>query len=251
MPECPLPKSFDSLSNPELIRWIMEGFRRTVIHYGSWFRDVESQLGIQRASKIEAEAGNLSWEMIMNRLSSILGFEMEDGMPKALRQMSRVQLVQLLEAVTANWLTNDGVWFQTVEKHFGMDYARRCNDTCWSRFSPYEATRIKELLGLPEYPGIQGLKLSLGFRMYARLNRQTIEDVDDNAFVLKINECRVQAARKRKAMEDYPCKSSGMVEYPTFASAIDARIRTECLGCPPDKHPEAWYCAWKFILDRD
>jgi hypothetical protein len=39
-----------------------------------------------------------------------------------------------------------------------------------------------------------------------------------------------------------------MVEYTYFARAIDDRIKTECIGCPPDAHPEEWFCAWRFSL---
>ncbi len=63
-----------------------------------------------------------------------------------------------------------------------------------------------------------------------------------------MNECRVQSARKRKGLDDYPCKSAGLVEYAYFARSIDDRIQTECIGCPPDPHPEDWYCAWRFTL---
>ena len=66
--------------------------------------------------------------------------------------------------------------------------------------------------------------------------------------IFYMNDCRVQAARKRKGLSDYPCKSAGLVEYPYFAAAIDRRIRTECVGCPPDEHPDEWFCAWKFTL---
>ncbi|MEA3495043.1 MAG: DUF6125 family protein, partial [Bacteroidota bacterium] len=31
---------------------------------------------------------------------------------------------------------------------------------------------------------------------------------------------------------------------------IDPRIKTECIACPPDKHPKEWFCAWKFILEK-
>ena len=54
---------------------------------------------------------------------------------------------------------------------------------------------------------------------------------------------------KEKVFRIIPCKSAGVVEYPTFATAIDPRIRTECIGCPPDEHPAEWYCAWKFTLE--
>jgi hypothetical protein len=103
-------------------------------------------------------------------------------------------------------------------------------------------------LGLSESPGLPGLKTALGFRMYARINQQSIEEIDETQFIFRMNDCRVQSARKRKGLPDYPCRSVGMVEYPFFASAIDHRIETECIGCPPDQHPENWYCAWKFKI---
>ena len=233
-----------------LIKWIMDGIRRTIVHYGCWFREVDYQLGIRKAAEIESSAGDLSWSIIIKRLSKVMGFEIEDGVPVALKNKSEEELLQILDAVCVNWLANDGVWFQAVENSFGMDYAKRCNDTCWTRFSPYEAYRIKKLLGLPELAGLDGLKQALGFRLYARINKQSIEEVDEKSFIFRMNECRVQVARKRKGLPDYPCKSAGLVEYPTFAEAIDPRIKTECIGCPPDEHPDDWWCAWKFSLEE-
>ena len=101
---------------------------------------------------------------------------------------------------------------------------------------------------MPERPGLEGLKTALQLRMYSRVNVQSIEEEDDTTLIFRMNECRVQAARKRKGLPDYPCKTAGLVEYPYFATAIDDRIATECIGCPPDDHPEEWWCAWKFIL---
>lgn len=248
MSEKQYPLKMEDLSQAELVPWLIEGFRRTLIHYGCWFREVEYQIGIQGATEIEGKAGDLAWQIILKRLSGLFGFEIEDGIPRSLKQLSKEKLIEAIDAIAVNWLANDGVWFQTVEKDYDMDYAKRCNDTCWTRFSPYEAIRIKKLLGLSETPGLEGLETALGFRMYARINRQSIEKADRHHFIFRMNDCRVQSARKRKGLPDYPCKSVGMVEYPFFASAIDRRIETECLGCPPDHHPENWYCAWKFTL---
>ncbi|MEJ5299627.1 MAG: DUF6125 family protein [Thermodesulforhabdaceae bacterium] len=237
-----------NVSKDVLIRWIMDGLRRTIVHYGCWFREVDYQVGIKKAVEVEHEAGDLSWSITVQRLSKVLGFEVEDGVPVALKNKTEKELWEILDAVCVNWLANDGVWFQAVEKVYGMDYAKRCNDTCWTRFSPYEAYRIKKLIGLSDLPGLDGLKKALSFRLYARINKQSIEDVDEKSFIFRMNECRVQVARKRKGLPDYPCKSAGLVEYPTFAEMIDPRIRTECVGCPPDEHPEDWWCAWKFTL---
>ena len=242
------PKTIEDLSQPELVKMVLDVFRRTLAHYAYWFAEVEHQVGLEKAIAVESEAGDLSLNIILKRLSQIMGFEMAAGVPKRLQEMEKTDLLKLLDAASANWLANDGVWFQTVEKHYGMDAAKRCNDTCWSRFSPYEAARIKKILYLPEQAGLEGLKKALGFRVYARINEQSIRDVNTNSFVFRMDNCRVQFARKSKGLPDYPCKSAGMVEYPWFASAIDPRIKTECMACPPDEHPEEWFCAWKFTL---
>jgi len=248
MKEKKYPLKMEDLTQEELMAWAMECFRRTLIHYGCWFREVDYQVGIRRATEIESAAGDLSWQIMIKRLAGLFGLELENGVPKALKSLSKEKLIEVIDAAAVNWLANDGVWFQTVETHYGMDYAKRCNDICWSRFSPYEAVRIKKLLNLPESPGLDGLRIALGFRMYARINKQSIEDCDEQSFIFRMNDCRVQTARKRKGLPDYPCKSVGMVEYPFFAETIDERIKTECLGCPPDHHPDQWYCAWKFSL---
>jgi len=58
-------------------------------------------------------------------------------------------------------------------------------------------------------------------------------------------------ARKRKGLEDYPCKSGGLIEYTTFAATIDKRIKTRVIGCPPDKHPVEWFCGWHFYIEKN
>ncbi|MEA1969875.1 MAG: DUF6125 family protein [Thermodesulfobacteriota bacterium] len=232
-----------------LLKMVVDSFRRVVVHYGHWFAQVEHQLGMEKAMEIEKKVWDVSFGNQIGRLGKILGFEIDNGVPSVLKGMSRETLLDLLEKMGVNWLANDGIWFQAVEKEFGMHDAKRCNDTCWTRYSPFEAARIKELLDLPENGGLPALKKALSFRMYALINKQSIEDIDENSFIFRMNECRVQNARKRKGMDDYPCKSAGLVEYPYFAAAIDPRITTECIGCPPDDHPKEWYCAWKFTLN--
>ncbi|AOY58171.1 MULTISPECIES: DUF6125 family protein [Desulfococcus] len=237
--------------NEALVKLVMDAFRRIVVHYGAWFAEVEHQIGMANALEVEKEVWDASLGNQMTRLGKTLGFSVENGVPTALRSLPRETLVDLIEKIGINWLANDGIWFQAVEKKFGMIDAKRCNDTCWTRYSPYEASRIKNLLDLPEKGGIPALKKALTCRMYAFINKYTIEDVDDNSIVFQMNECRVQAARKRKGLPDYPCKSAGLVEYPYFARTIDPRIETECIGCPPDEHPGNWYCAWRFWISGD
>jgi hypothetical protein len=244
-------ESVDDLSQKDTARLVMDMFHRILIHYALWFTEVRHQMGMERALDVLKSASGKSIGIQLNRLSKLLGFEMKDGLPESLLNMSKESLQQLLDSVAVNWLANDGVWFQAVEFSSGMDDAKRCNDTCWAHFSPFEARSIKNFLNLPQNPGLDGLKKALNFRVYARINEQSIIEEQADSFVLQMNECRVQAARKRKGLNDYPCKSGGMVEYTYFARSIDERIITECIACPPDAHPDEWYCAWRFRMNAE
>ena len=238
----------EDMDQKQLVDFVMDLFHRTMIHYAIWFREVEHQMGFTdalKALKVVRERGS---KIQMKRLAELFGFEQENGRPKFLANMPVDKLLHVSDELAKNWLAFDGIWFQAVEFASGMNDAKRCNDTAWTRFSPFEAWSIKELLGMEEQPGLKGLARALNFRTYGRLNRQSVHWESDHCFVFQMNECRVQVARKRQGLDDYPCKSAGLVEYARFAKGIDSRIKTECVGCPPDNHPAAWFCAWRFSM---
>lgn len=241
----------DMLDNEGRARLILDFFHRTMIHHALWYAEVKHQMGEDKALELLSQASQKSYEIQMRHLAKIFDFDMVDNIPQPLLEMDAEKQQELLVRVAKNWLVNDGVWFQTVEFSEGMNDAKRCNDSCWAQFSPVEAASIKNMLGLGKAPGLDGLKRALAFRLYGTINEQSIRDEEDNSFVFQMDKCRVQAARNRKGLADYPCKSAGVVEYTYFARAIDKRIRTECIGCPPDEHPDEWYCAWKFILEEE
>jgi len=237
-----------TLTKKDNAKLILDFFHRTMMHHALWFAEVQHQMGTEKAFAVMDEAWKRSSSIQMKRIAKTLGFEMEDDIPKPLLDLPEEKLEELRNAMAVNWLANDGVWFQSVEFKYGMNDAKRCNDSCWAHFSPFEAWSIKRLLNLPEKPGIAGLKKALEFRLYNFVNKQSFTDETENSIVFRMNECRVQVARKRKGLADYPCKSGGLVEYTTFAEAIDSRIKTEVIACPPDPHPDDYFCAWKFSV---
>jgi len=243
--------STENLSNKENAQLILDFFHRTMMHHAMWFAEVQHQMGTEKAFAVMNEAWNNSQAIQLKRISKTLGIELEDGIPKPLLDLPNEKLMELRDAVAVNWLANDGVWFQAVEFKHGMNDAKRCNDSCWAHFSPFEAWSIKRILNLPENPGLVGLKKALQYRLYNFVNKQSFTEETEDSFVFRMNECRVQIARKRKGLDDYPCKSGGLVEYTTFAEAIDSRIKTTVISCPPDPHPEEFYCAWKFFIEKN
>jgi len=241
----------EELDNENTVRFVLDMFHRIIIHYGLWFNEIKHQMGMEKALEALNSASERSYGIQLKRLSKVLGFEMKDDLPQPLLNMSKESLLELMDSVAVNWLANDGVWFQAVEFSSGMNDAKRCNESCWSQFSPFEAWSIKKFLNLPDKSGLEGLKKALNFRVYARINTQSIVEEGPDSFVFQMNECRVQSARKRKGLEDHPCKSAGLIEYTCFARAVDPEILTECIGCPPDDHSEEWYCAWRFKIGKD
>ncbi len=165
-----------------------------------------------------------------------------------LKEIPRETLEGMLHDAALNWLAHDGLWFQAVEGESGMDTAIRLDGEAWKSFTAIEAKRIMKRHGIEPGGGIAALAAALGYRLYAFINEQEIVEQDERRLVFRMNDCRVQSARKRKGLPDFPCKPVGLIEYTGFARTIDERIETRCLGCPPDEHPEEWYCAWEFTL---
>ena len=165
-----------------------------------------------------------------------------------LLELDKETLVDLLEDAAKNWLAHDGLWFQAVEKAHGMEMALELDRQAWKVFTQIEAKRIMRQLGIEPGGGIGALDEALRYRLYARINEQEISKVNANTLRLEMKECRVQSARERKGLPDFPCKSVGIVEYAFFAYTIDPRLKTEVIFCPPDFHPEGCYCTWQFTL---
>ena len=155
---------------------------------------------------------------------------------------------QALTDAAKNWIAMDGLWFQAVEQAYGMDAALALDREVWEQFAVIEAQRIKEQLALPEKGGLDALEIALKNRLVSLINKLEISRPDEKTLIVTLKTCRVQAARKRKDMPEFPCKSVGLVEFSVFARTIDARIVTECLSCPPESLPGTPYCSWKFTL---
>jgi len=167
-----------------------------------------------------------------------------------LAQYSKEQLMDLLDIYAKNWLAMDGVWFQSVERRFGMEEALYHDGEAWKRFTVIEARRIKDFLQLPPAPGLEGLAQALRLRFYANLNRDKLEWEEDGALVYTMVDCRVQRARQGKGMPFHPCKPVAILEYQGFAQTIDPRITCECLSCYPEATDPACCCKWRFRLSE-
>jgi hypothetical protein len=168
---------------------------------------------------------------------------------KEVKNLSKKELLELLEDASKNWLAHDGLWFRAVEDKYGLEAAMELDRKAWEEFTTIEAKRIMKRLRIESGGGIPALIQALKFRLYAHINVQEVTEVSETHCVFRMISCRVQEARQRQGLPDFPCKSIGIVEYSGFARTIDPRIKTKCLICPPDSHPPEVWCAWEFKIE--
>ena len=88
-----------------------------------------------------------------------------------IQDLTREELLGVLEDAAQNWLAHDGLWFQAVENVHGMDEAIAADRAAWEKFTVIEAKRIMERLGMKPGGGIPALVECLKHRLYARLNQ--------------------------------------------------------------------------------
>jgi hypothetical protein len=169
-------------------------------------------------------------------------------MREDLELLTKAELLNYIEDLSKNWLAIDGTWFQAVESEYGLEKAIELDVKQWERFTVIEAKRIMQRFNISENGGIPALVEALKYRVYANINIQEIVEVSEKRCVFRMNNCRVQSARKRRGLPDFPCKQVGIKEYSLFAKTIDSRITTKCIVCPPDEHPDNFWCAWEFTL---
>jgi hypothetical protein len=168
----------------------------------------------------------------------------------SIENLSREELLTLAKMYAKNWLAHDGCWFLAAEETFGIETAINLDTKSWERFAVAEAKRIMKEFTISSESGLKGLERVLSFRMYAAINKQETEWIDEQTLIFRMIECRVQATRISKGLAPFPCKSVGNVEFSQFAGTVNPRIKTQCLSCPPDPVKDA-YCAWKFTIDGD
>ena len=167
----------------------------------------------------------------------------------AISKLNHAEILGLLEDASYNWLAHDGLWFQAVEKKYGTEAASLCNQEAIAQYSEIEAKRIKRRFKICDDGGIPALIEAIQYRMYHLINKQDFVEVSENRCIFRMVECRVQQARKKKGLPDYPCKPVGIKEYTHFAKAVDSRIKTRCVACPPDRQGSEFWCAWEFFIE--
>ena len=70
-----------------------------------------------------------------------------NGAMKKIDDFSKEELLGFIQDAAKNWLAHDGLWFQAVERKFGIETAINLDKDAWRSFTRLEGRRILRRLG--------------------------------------------------------------------------------------------------------
>ena len=165
-----------------------------------------------------------------------------------LEELPKETLVELARMYARNWQTLDELWFRNLEAECGLETAVKLDLMNWEKQSQTEAKRIKKVLGIEEG------KLSSILRVLSFMSWQLVspmfdcEEESPCRIVFYYSRCPVQEGRKRQGKEQFPCKAMKLTLLSNIAKVIEPRAKVKCLTCPPDPHPEGFWCKWELTI---
>lgn len=165
-----------------------------------------------------------------------------------LEELPRETLIELARMYARNWQTLDGLWFRSVETQYGLEAAARLDLTNWERQAVIEAERIKEVLNLNE-GGLSSILAVLSFMSWQLVSPIfQREEESPGRIVFYYPRCPIQEGRKRQGKQEFPCKSMKLTLLSNIARVIEPGAIVKCLVCPPDPHPEEFWCKWELTM---
>jgi len=165
-----------------------------------------------------------------------------------LEDLPRETLIELARMYARNWQTLDGLWFGNVEAQYGLEAAVKLDLKNWERQSVVEAERIKEILNLAKggLPSVLKVLSLMSWQLASPIFE--LEEESPQKIVFYYPRCPVQEGRKRQGKQEFPCKTMKLLLLSNIARVVEPRAAVKCLTCPPDPHPDKFWCKWELTM---
>jgi len=159
--------------------------------------------------------------------------------------MDAPELREYLRFLLWHYRVVDGFWFLCVEEKFGRPAAEHLDEVVWDKIAGMSAKDFVERFKITE-KGLEGLFRAFQYLPWTMIVGYHVEHRGDH-LLLTVPACPTQVARVRYGLPEFYCRDMHQTEFESFARAIDAGIKVECLLAPPD-HPPDLFCKWRFTM---
>jgi hypothetical protein len=167
----------------------------------------------------------------------------------ALEQMSRAELIELLDLYAEQVVLMDSLWARCCALSQGARFALEMDRQVWALYARKEAQRLLALDAVaPGEPIEQAARLMLLSPMFGPFGGQARPD--GTGWIVETTNCRPQIALAAAGKEELPCKEVGAGYTAAFLAELNPELRFECVFCPPDPHPQGVWCRWRIRLEE-
>ncbi len=163
-----------------------------------------------------------------------------------LLQLSKEELVGLIEEYMKLYLTLDGLWFLSVEKECGHDVATKLDVEVWESLAPREAKRISNARKITG-GGIEAVIEAFKFRP-SFITKEYNVIREKNRAIVRVTRCRSLHAMERDKREVSSCIRVLENVYPKFAKGIDSSVQFRVVKAPPRKSVDDTCCEWEIEI---
>lgn len=163
-----------------------------------------------------------------------------------LAKLSKKELIEYAEMMASNWWNLQNNWMLNITQRYGSETAAEFDALIFGRQAEVQAWRLRKLFSLGDdiQSFIKAINVST---LLANVEFEYVE-VDDKHCRIRVTSCSMQLARRKLGLPELPCKIAGIAANGRFASAMNPKIKTTCIICPPDEHPDDLWCEWQFDL---
>lgn len=164
-----------------------------------------------------------------------------------LSKLPKDKLVDLLILHIRNLWRVDGLYFLGIEERFGTEAATEIDVNCWRLLAKLEVRELREALGVKDssMASFMHVLRNTSWALY-QVGKEI--EVKGDSCIIRVTDCRVQQARIRKGLKEFPCKQVRYGYLKSFAEEFNPNMKVICRICPPDRHPSNIWCEWEFKL---
>ena len=185
-------------------------------------------------SKLENQVGAVTWESLKNELM----------------QLSKEELVELVNVWLKTFWTNQNYWMVYTEEEFGFGAAAKMDERVWGKTGPIQAYRIKKVLKLGDDIQALATMFKLTAPQWVPAGFEwSITEISDRKLQFTVHKCPMGTYRKKNNLELLPCKNISPPLYINMAKVINENIRMTCVHAHPDPPIDSVMCKWAFEVN--